>query len=138
MKDIGPLGNVYEAEVCFDTSVSNTFGLNLCAGGGRKLVVTYDTESHSLVVDRTQVADFRMEKFEHTCHAKVAPIDGWLKLRIFVDKCCVEIFSEDGTSVFSLATFTADSHTAFELFSQMPGTAYSMSVWPMRSIWPKG
>lgn len=124
--------------VGFDTSISNTFGINLCAGGGRKLVITYDTESHSLVVDRSQVADFDMPKFETTCHAKVAPIDGWLKLDIFVDRCSVEIFSEDGTCVFSLATFTADSHTAFELFSQMPGTAYSMSVWPMRSIWPKG
>ena len=135
---VGQLGNTYEAMVGFDTSISNTFGINLCAGGGRKLVITYDTESHSLVVDRSQVADFDMPKFETTCHAKVAPIDGWLKLDIFVDRCSVEIFSEDGTCVFSLATFTADSHTAFELFSQMPGTAYSMSVWPMRSIWPKG
>ncbi len=136
VKDVARLENVYEAEVSFDTSVSNTFGLNLCAGGGRKLVVTYDTGSHSLVVDRTQVADFEMTKFEHTCHAKVAPINGRLKLRIFVDKCCVEIFSEDGTSVFSLATFAADDHTALELFAHQPGTNYQLDVWPMTSIWP--
>ena len=136
VKDVARLENVYEAEVSFDTSVSNTFGLNLCAGGGRKLVVTYDTSSHSLVVDRTQVADFEMTKFEHTCHAKVAPINGRLKLRIFVDKCCVEIFSEDGTSVFSLATFAADDHTALELFAHQPGTNYQLDVWPMTSIWP--
>ena len=136
VKGVARLENVYEAEVSFDTSVSNTFGLNLCAGGGRKLVVTYDTGSHSLVVDRTQVADFEMTKFEHTCHAKVAPINGRLKLRIFVDKCCVEIFSEDGTSVFSLATFAADDHTALELFAHQPGTNYQLDVWPMTSIWP--
>ena len=136
VKNIPQLENVYEAAVCFDASAGHTFGLNLCVGGGRKLVVTYDVDSHSLVVDRTQVADFQMPKFETTCHARVAPVDGQLRLRIFVDKCCVEIFSEDGTSVFSLATFAADDHTAMELFAQQPGTRYTLDVWPLQSIWP--
>lgn len=132
---INALQNTYETEVSFDTSVPNTFGMNLCVGGGRKLSLTYDTASHMLVVDRTQVADFRMKKFERTCHSKIDPIDGRLKLRIFVDKCSVEIFSEDGTSVFSLATFAADDHTGMELFALCPGTKYDMNVWQMKSIW---
>ena len=104
-------------------------------GDGRKLVVTYNTDSHSLVVDRTQVADFSMEKFLQTCHAKIAPINGQLKLHIFVDKCCVEIFSEDGTSVFSMATFAADDQTGLELFSHDNGTRYRLDIWPLKSIW---
>lgn len=138
IKDITPvkaLGNTYEAQVSFDCSVPNTFGINLCVGGGHKLVITYDTESQSLVVDRTQVADFDMVKFERTCHSKIAPINGRLNLRIFVDKCCVEIFSEDGVSVFSLATFAADSNTGMQLFSLGKGTKYDLTVWPMKSIW---
>ena len=87
------------------------------------------------MVDRTQVADFRMEKFEHTCHAKVAPINNQLRLRIFVDKCSVEIFSEDGTSVFSMATFAADDQTGLELFSHDNGTRYRLDIWPLKSIW---
>ena len=136
VKDVPQLANVYEAEVSFDATPGSTFGMNLCVGGGRKLVVTYDVDSHSLVVDRTQVADFEMTKFEHTCHARVAPRDGQLRLRVFVDKCSVEIFSEDGTSVFSLATFAADDHTGLEFFAQQPGTRYTLDVWPMASIWP--
>ena len=66
----------------------------------------------------------------------MAPVNGQLRLSIFVDKCSVEIFSEDGTSVFSLATFAEDSHTALELFAQQPGTRYTLDVWPMQSIWP--
>lgn len=135
VKSIAALGNTYEAEVIFRCTAGKTFGMNLCVGDGRKLPVTYDTDSHSLVVDRTQVADFSMKKFERTCHSKVAPIDGMLKLRVFVDKNSVEIFSEDGTSVFSLQTFADDSHTAFEFFSLTPGTQYSMTVWPMKGIW---
>lgn len=151
IKPIAALGNTYEAEVTFDCSSSllggprgsgSTFGMNLCVGEGRKLVVTYSADSHSLVVDRTQVDDFSAEqkaklcgKFERTCHSKVTPIDGKLKLRIFVDKNSVEIFSEDGLSVFSLQTFAADNHTAFEFFSIGAPTPYAMSVWPMASIW---
>ena len=137
LKDLAALGNVFEAELSLSTAVSNTLGLNLCVGGGRKLAVTYDTESHSLVVDRTQVADFEMVKFRHTCHDRVAPIDGRLKLHIFVDKCSVEIFSEDGTSVFSLATFAADDQTGVELTALNRGSDYTLDVWPLQSIWPE-
>lgn len=135
IKAISKLDNTYEVEASFDTSKPGTFGMNLCVGEGRKLVITYDTQSHSLCVDRTQVADFEMKKFERTCHSKVAPINNRLKLRIFVDKCAVEIFTEDGLSVFSLATFAADSHTGFELFSLQNGRNYDMNVWKMKSIW---
>lgn len=135
IKAVNALKNTYEMVADFDCSQSNTFGMNLCVGEGRKLVVTYDTDSHSLVVDRTQVADFRMEKFEKTCHSKVEPVNGHLKLHIFVDKCAVEIFSEDGTSVFSLATFAADAQTGMQLFSHGKGIAYKLDVWPLKSIW---
>lgn len=135
IKAVDALQNTYEMVADFDCSQPNTFGMNICVGEGRKLVVTYDVNSQSLVVDRTQVADFRMLKFEKTCHSKVAPIDGHLKLRIFVDKCAVEIFSEDGTSVFSLATFAADSQTGLQLFSLGAPTAYHLDVWPLASIW---
>lgn len=137
VKAISALGNTYELEATFDCQTSQTFGMNICVGSGRKAVVTYHTDSHSLTVDRTQVADFRMEKFERTCHSKVAPVDGRLKLRIFVDKCSIEIFSEDGTSVFSLATFAGDNQTGFELFSLNSGVTYNMNVWPLSSIWPQ-
>lgn len=135
VKPIAALGNTYEAEVTFDCTPGNTFGMNLCVGDGRKLVVTYSTDSHSLTVDRTQVAEFRMEKFERTCHGKVAPVNGKLKLRIFVDKNSVEIFSEDGLNVFSLQTFASPGQDGFEFFSLTPSVPYTMSVWPMASIW---
>lgn len=132
---ISALGNTYEAEVTFDCEGSHTFGINLCVGSGRKAVLTYHTDSHTLSVDRTQVADFRLEKFERTCHAKVAPIDGKLRLRIFVDKCSIEIFSEDGADVFSLATFAGADQTGFEFFTLDNDTRYHLNVWPMQSIW---
>lgn len=135
VKAISALGNTYELEVSFPAEGSHTYGMNLCVGHGRRAVVTYHTDSHALTVDRTQVADFRMEKFERTCHSKVAPIDGQLKLRIFVDKCSIEIFSEDGASVFSLATFADDDQTGFEFFSLDNTTRYQFTAWPMQSIW---
>lgn len=138
IQKISDLDNTYELEATFDINGSQTFGMNLCEGDGRKVVLTYHSDSHSLTVDRTQVADFRMEKFERTCHAKVAPIDGKLKLRIFVDKCSIEIFSEDGANVFSLATFAGDEQTGFDLFSLTPGVHYDLRAWKLKSIWLRG
>lgn len=135
IKSISALENTYEMEVTFDCKGSHTFGMNLCVGSGRKAVVTYHTDSHSLTIDRTQVADFRMEKFERTCHAKIEPINGKLKLHIFVDKCSIEIFSEDGTKVFSIATFADKNQTGFEFFALDSATRYEMNLWKLNSIW---
>lgn len=135
VKGIEELSNTYEAIIDFDCTQRNTLGLNLCVGGGRKLAVSYDTESYSLVVDRSQVADFRMLKFERTCHSKIRPVNNNLRLHVFVDKCSVEIFSEDGTSVFSLATFAADNQTGMELFGLRKGGKYNLQIWPLNSIW---
>lgn len=58
-----PDENVYELDASFSTDVSNTFGLNLCVGEGRKVVVSYDTDSHNLVIDRTHCSDVQIPKF---------------------------------------------------------------------------
>ncbi|EJX10648.1 levanase (2,6-beta-D-fructanfructanohydrolase), partial [gut metagenome] len=52
-----PQENVYELDASFSTEVSNTFGFNLCVGDGHKVVVSYDTDSENLVIDRTSCAD---------------------------------------------------------------------------------
>ena len=64
-----PDENVYELDASFATDVSNTFGLNLCVGEGRKVVVSYDTDSHNLVIDRTHCSDVQIPKFSRMAYA---------------------------------------------------------------------
>lgn len=135
--DVAKLDNTYMIEADFEVLRDNYFGLMLCEGEGRRVVVSYDVAGQTLVVDRTHVMDFRMEKTEYVTHAKIAPINGHLRLKIFVDKCAIEIFSEDGTKVFSIATFAADSQTGMSLFSTRTAQPYTLHVYPMQSIWNK-
>lgn len=51
------------------TDASNTFGFNLCVGDGRKVIISYDTDSHNLVIDRTYCADVDIPKFCRMTHA---------------------------------------------------------------------
>lgn len=130
-----PTENVYEMDVTFRTDKPNTFGLNLCVGGGRKVVVSYDTQSRNLTIDRTHCADVEIPKFSRMTHARVEPVGNELRMHIFVDKSSIEIFCNDGKDVFTLQTFPAETQTGIETFALRPGTAMSFKAWPLQSIW---
>ncbi len=130
-----PEENTYELDAVFSTTESNTFGFNLCAGEGRKVVVSYDTDSHTLVVDRTRCSDVDIPKFARMAHARVDPVDGALRLHIFVDKSSVEIFVNEGREVFTLLTYAAGGQTGIEVFALKKGTHLRLDAWMLRSVW---
>lgn len=130
-----PSENVYEVDASFSTDVSNVFGFNLCVGDGRKVTVSYDTDSHNLVIDRTHCADVFIPKFSRMAHARVEPIDNQIRLHIYVDKSSVEIFTNDGKEVFTLLTYPGETQTGIELFAQKKGTKMELKGWMLKSIW---
>lgn len=120
-----PDENVYELDASFSTDVSNTFGLNLCVGEGRKVVVSYDTDSHNLVIDRTHCSDVQIPKFSRMAYARVEPVDNKIRLHIFVDKSSIEIFANDGKDVFTLLTYPGEAQTGIELLRRRRGRRWS-------------
>lgn len=130
-----PKENIYEIDASFSTDNSNTFGFNLCVGDGRKVMVSYDTDSHNLVVDRTHCADVFMPKFSRMAHAMVEPINNKIRLHIFVDKSSIEIFVNDGKDVFTLLTYPGESQTGIEVFALKMGTKMELNAWMLKSIW---
>lgn len=130
-----PKENVYELEVSFTTDVPNTLGLNLCVGEGRKVMISYDTESHNLIIDRTHCADVQIPKFSRLAYAKVEPQNGKIRMHIFVDKSSIEIFTNDGKDVFTLLTYAGKKQTGIELFAQKKGARIELNAWELKSIW---
>lgn len=130
-----PKENVYEVDATFSTNVSNVFGFNLCVGNGRKLVISYDTDSHNLVIDRTHCTDACIPKFSRMAFHQVNPVNDKIRLHIFVDKSSVEIFTNDGKDVFSLLTYPGETQTGIELFALKGGTQMSLKAWMLKSIW---
>lgn len=135
LKCKSPQSNVYELDATFSVKESNVFGLNLCAGHGRKVVVSYDTDSHNLVIDRTHCSDVDIPKFSRMTHAKIMPQGDKLRLHVFVDKSSIEIFCNDGRDVFTLQTFPAEDQVGIETFALKGGTKMDMKFWTLKSIW---
>lgn len=130
-----PSENSYELDLDFDVEKSNVFGVNLCVGNGRKVTISYDTDSYNLVIDRTNCTDARIPKFSRVEHAKVVPINGKLRLHLYVDKSSVELFANDGKDVFTFLTYPGVSQTGIELFALKPRTNFSFKGWMLKSVW---
>ena len=130
-----PSEYAYELDLDFDVEKSNVFGVNLCVGNGRKVTISYDTDSYNLVIDRTNCTDARIPKFSRVEHAKVVPINGKLRLHLYVDKSSVELFANDGKDVFTFLTYPGVSQTGIELFALKPGTNFSFKGWMLKSVW---
>ena len=87
------------------------------------------------MIDRTHSTDAEIDKFGRVAHHKVKPVDGVVKLNMFVDKSTIEIFVNRGESVCSLLTFAALQQTQASIFSLTGKTNLSLTAWPMSSIW---
>lgn len=135
LKGFSPKENVYELDATFNTDKSNTFGFNLCCGEGRKVSISYDTDSRNFVIDRTNCSYEHIPKFERMANAKVEPQNNQLRLHIFVDKSSIEIFCNDGKDVFTLLTYPHESQTDIEVFSLRKGTRIMCNAWMLKSIW---
>lgn len=140
LDEFKPWRNSYEIEAEFDTRQSSVLGFNLLVGAGRKLVLGYNARTRSLFVDRTQTTDFTSDAafnaaFPRRFEAPVENLGGRLKLRVFVDRSCVEVFAGHGEAVFSVLTFPGEDQTGVEVFSEGGGSLSSFKAWELKSIW---
>lgn len=156
---VSKMGNTYELDVEFSHLGTHPFGLYLCEGEGRRLTLQYDPSSQYFSIDRTNVTDADIPKFERKAHVKIPAVceasagsgedggntrnnpctsgvsnDGKLKLCILVDKSTVEIFANDGATTMSLLTFAADGQDGVSLFSLAPGVIASIKAYPIAPI----
>ena len=129
--------NTYEllAEITPAADNADVVGFHFCEAAGRKVVVSYDTASGTLLIDRTNSTDAQIPKFSRIAQHKVRTIDGTLKLHIFVDKSTIEIFANDGEDVFTLLTFADTEQNAASIFSLTGKTKVKLTAWPLKSIW---
>ena len=130
-----PSHNAYEMDVMFETDQSNTFGFILAEGGGHQTIVSYNSDSHTLLIDRTNSSDVDIPKFRRVTQAEVLPEDGKIRLHIFVDESSIEIFTNRGRQVFTVLTYAGRHQTGIETFALRKGTKMELRAWMLRSIW---
>ena len=115
-------GDVLRIDAEFEPGQAGSVGLLLRAGGDEQTVLAYDSATGVLSLDRTASGetDFH-ESFASVESVPVPMEDGRLRLRIFLDRCSVEVFAQDGLATITDQVFAAESSAQVGLFADRDG-----------------
>ena len=127
-------GQSYEIVAEFDVNAATEVGFRVRVGNGYYTKIGYNVSTNTFYNDRTNMGSGGYRDN----YSQVAPIpavvDGKLKIRIFVDRNCVEVFGADNTVVGSTLIYPAAGCDGLEVFSTGNATV-NAQIYPMKSIW---
>jgi beta-fructofuranosidase len=118
-------GDSYELQVTFEAGTAVEFGLKLRANETEETVLAYDRAQKMFRLNRDRSG--RGPKGERRSAADLA--DNRLELRIFVDRCSVEVFIGEGVKVMTARIYPGRRATRVKLFSKGPCTVRSLRKW---------
>jgi levanase/fructan beta-fructosidase len=123
-------GEVLRIDAEFEPGAAGRVGLVLRAGDSERTELAYDSVSGELSLDRTVSGNVRFhETFPSVERVSVPLEDSRLRLRVFLDRCSVEVFAQDGLATITDQVFPGDSSTAVGLLAEGDGgTLVSLAV----------
>ena len=107
-------GDSYELEIVYDAEEASEFGLKLRANNQEETVLLYNKEDKIFIlnIDKSGIG-FKGER-----RTKINLIDNKLNLRIFVDKCSVEVFINEGEKVMTSLIYPSKDALEIKAFSK--------------------
>jgi sucrose-6-phosphate hydrolase SacC (GH32 family) len=135
-KKFQPTQNSYELIVEFENISAEEFGLNLCIGGNQKTVIAYNVSREELSVDRRKSGyDEFNALFPSITRGPLKNRSNTTKLHIFIDKCSVEVFGNNGETTISDKIYPDPTSLGIELFSNNGKVKVkSLDLWELGSI----
>ncbi|MBT2534207.1 glycoside hydrolase family 32 protein [Arthrobacter sp. ISL-48] len=138
-------GDVLRIDAEFEPGAAATVGLVLRAGSeaggapggasghedpaGLRTVLAYECISGELSLDRTQSGNVGFHETFPSVERVAVPLeDGRLRLRIFLDRCSVEVFAQDGLATITDLIFPDQPGNAVGLLAEGGGTLVSLAV----------
>lgn len=135
-KKFSPSKNSYELIVEFENISAEEFGLKLCTGENEKTTVGYTVSKEELYVDRRNSGYYEFSKaFPGISKGPLKNRTNTIKLHIFIDKCSIEVFGNNGETVISSKIYPDTSSLGIELFSNNGKVKVkSLDMWELGSI----
>jgi fructan beta-fructosidase len=130
-------GDTVEIVAKFRARNAEKFGLRVRTGNGQRTVIGYDVDRGGIYVDRTRSGDVSFSpSFPSVEFAPVELRNGYITLRVLVDRSSVEVFEGRGRVTITDQIFPDRDSQGIQLFSQ-GGRAQleDLTVWKLRSTW---
>ncbi|MFA6108788.1 MAG: glycoside hydrolase family 32 protein [Candidatus Latescibacterota bacterium] len=132
--------NVLELEVELANAGAAELGIKVCctAVNGNETVIGYEVAEGRLKIDTTRTSP-HLKKARPVTNAAAGAIEAAalklgrnqpLKLRVFVDRCLVEVFANDGQLALSRVVYPTADATRIRLYARGgAATAKTLSIW---------
>jgi levanase/fructan beta-fructosidase len=115
-------GDVLRIDAEFEPGAAGKVGLLLRAGDTERTVLAYDSGTGVLSLDRATSGNTDFHESFASVESVAVPLeDGRLRLRIFLDRCSVEVFAQDGLAAITDQVFAAESSARVGLFADRDG-----------------
>ena len=120
----------YEINMSLEPADGSDVSLTLANGRGEKVDIVYDGSAGTLTFDRRFSGDKSFS--EQFPAVTTAPVYGRLtSLRIFVDKCSVEVFANDGRAVMTNLVFPSEPYNSLSMKSCKETKVKKMDVYEL-------
>lgn len=136
----GLSGDAYEINAEFKVSPGSAaeFGFKVRTGEKQFTKVGYDRRNAKLFVDRSKSGNVTFNPAFDTRNetAPLKPVNGKVKMRIFVDRSSVEVFGNDGQQVITDVILPDRSSKGLELYAANGGVKVkSLRIHPLKKVW---
>ncbi|MFD6006074.1 levanase [Bacillus subtilis] len=136
----GQSGEAYEINAEFKVSPDSAaeFGFKIRTGEKQFTKVGYDRRNAKLFVDRSKSGNVTFNPAFDTGKetAPLKPVNGKVKMRIFVDRSSVEVFGNDGQQVITDVILPDRSSKGLELYAANGDVKVkSLRIHPLKKVW---
>ena len=115
-------GAVARVDVEFLPGTADSVGLVLRAGSGERTLLTYDVAQGVLRLDRRDSGHVGFHQSFPSVESVAVPLQGGrLRLQLYLDRCSVEVFAQDGLATITDLVFPSGAATGLAIFAQGEG-----------------
>ncbi len=109
-------------EIIADIQVNpqvSCFGFRLRVGDHEQTTIGYDVQQGKVFIDRSNSGQSSFDEgFARVHQADMTPVQGVVRLQIFLDRISVEVFGNDGQATLTDTIFPEEQSQGVELFTQ--------------------
>ncbi len=128
----------FESEIEIDVTTADESGIQIFKDDHEEIKISFNSTSHEVCIDRTASGEINFNKdFASIECVKAVPVNGKIKLQVFVDKSIIEIFVNDGEQVLCEQFFPLKELQTLNMYyinsKNLQGVTFKTRE--MKSVW---